>query len=131
MWRRTGIAESTACMHSDFFINFIKGRYVIFWSNCVYCEIIIESINSDSFQDFPDADKIVVVAPPNPIAKQFPTIINCHPHSNNSIQPQPTTLSHPELRSDWRDFLYESTSLTEPKKLYMKMGRAIWRIETL
>ena len=80
-----------------FFINIIKGRYVIFWRPCVYGEIIIEAINRDSFQESPDSDKLVVVVPLNPTDKKFPKISNCHTHSNSSTQPQPNTLCHPEL----------------------------------
>ena len=39
------------------------------------------------FREFPDADRLVEVVPLNPIAKQFPTISNCHPHRNSIAQP--------------------------------------------
>ena len=89
--------EETTGIHSAFVINVVKVRYVLFRHPCVCCEIMIEAINSDLFQELPDADKLVVVVPLNPIAKQFPTIINNHHHSNSSTQPYPTTLRHPEL----------------------------------
>ena len=82
---RTGIVEDPSGRHSALVINFIKGRYVLFRRLCVCCEIIIEAIISYSFQELPDADKLVVLVPLDPIAKQFPTIINCRPHSNSSI----------------------------------------------
>ena len=95
--RRTGIFEFPTGRHSVFIINVIKLRYVLCRFPCVSCEIITESIHSKSFRDFPDSDKLVVVVPPNPIAKQFPSICNCRPRSNSSTQLYPTALRHPEL----------------------------------
>ena len=95
--RRTEIVGALTGRHSAFVIYFIKVRYVLFRNPCVCCEIIIESINSYLFQELPNADKLVVVVPLNPIGKQFPTIINSHPHSNSSTKPYPTTLCYPKI----------------------------------
>ena len=91
------MVEAPTGRHSALFINFIKGRFVFYRRPCVCCDSIIEAINSDSFREFPDADKLVVVVPLNPISKHFPTISNLHPHGSSSKQPYPTTLCYPEL----------------------------------
>ena len=95
--RRTGIVESPIGIHSAFIINVIKGRYVLLRHPSVCCKSIIEAISCNSFRELPDADKIVVVVPLNPIAKQFPTISNHHPNRNISTQPYPTALIHTGL----------------------------------
>ena len=84
---RTGIVEDVTGIHSAFVINFIKGRYVIFWRPCVCCEIITEAIHIELFQEFTDPDKLVVVVPLNPVSKQFPKNSNRHPHRNSSTKP--------------------------------------------
>ena len=92
--RRTGIVEAQIGRHSSFIINFTKGRYILCGHPCVFCESIIEAINIDTFRESPDADKLVAVVPLNPIAKHFPTISHCYPHSDISTQPYPTTFRH-------------------------------------
>ena len=84
--RRTGIFEAPTGIQSAFVINVINGKYVIFQRPRVCCEIIIEEINSNSFQEFYDTDKLFVVVPLNPTEKKFPTISNCYPHSNISTK---------------------------------------------
>ena len=85
--RRPGKVDPLTVRHSDFVINVIKGRYVLCRRTCVFCENTTEAIHSDALQLFPYANKVVVVFPINPIAKQFPTISNCHPHINSSTKP--------------------------------------------
>ena len=89
------MVEALTCRHSDLVINVINVRYVLFQCPYFCCESTIESINRNLFQEFPDANKLVVVVPLNPIAKQFPKISNRRPHRNSSTQPYPTTLRYP------------------------------------
>ena len=123
--RGTGIVEATTGIHSSFVVNFAKVRYVILWSPCVWCEIITEAIHSESFQEFPYSDKPIVLVFLKPVEKQFPTIINCHTHSNISTQLHPTTLHHPELlqRKIWLPWLVVWVHLVNQiKKLRYEMG---------
>ena len=132
-----GVVEYMTGIHSVFVINVIKGRYVIFLSSYVCCEIIIEAVNSDSFRESPDSNKLLLVVPLNPIAKTFPTIINRHPHSNISTKPYPTTLCHPELLKNnirlkwlvvWVHFINRIKTLRHEKRM---INRANWDIRTL
>ena len=135
--RRTGMFEAPIGIQSAFFINAIKGRYVLCRNLCVCCEIIIKAISSDLFQQFPDADKLFVVVPLKPIVKQFPTISNCHTRSNGSTQPYPDTLRYPELlqRKIWLTGLVVWVHLiNRTKKLRHEKdtsNRANWDIRKL
>ena len=132
--RITGIVESPTGRHSAFVINFIKWRYLIYRNPCVCFEIIIEAISSNSFEEFPNADKLVMVVPLKPIAKQFPKLVIVIPIAtvvHNHSQPHCVTQNFSSAKSDWRDLLCESISLTEPKNIYMGKGQAKERIETL
>ena len=132
--RRTGIVEYPTGIHSDFIINVINGRYFICQNPFVCCENITRAINIYWFLELTDANKLVVVVPLNPIVTHFQQLVIFNPIETvvyNCSQPQCVTQNFSSVGYDWLNLLCDSTSLTEPKNLDTRRGRATGEIETL